>query len=542
MSVLTKHLSVCFILLWAFPLWAQRDFIQGQLLDSSTEEPIVFATIRIKGKALGVISNQDGGFRFPLEFREEGDSLIISSMGYETKSISILSLMQDELNTIKLTPGVIELDEVLVEGERARRRRLLSAKGIVRKAIKAIPENYPTSPFSTVGYYRDYQLGEGEYINLNEAILEVFDLGFGELDNLNTKVQIYDKIQNFDFRRDTIADNKYGSSKMSKKIINNAYLFDYGGNEFTILRVHDAIRNYKIDTYDFVNRLETDFFKNHFFRKQKDTYSENEVLYTVRITKTLPGYFVSGLLYISKRDFAIHKMKYTVYEEMKYYVYEGGSLNFKKNIDKREKKQLFFEIITEYKRGEDNKMYLNYISFHNDFWLIEPPEFDIDAIVLVPNCQCFEVRFTDEVDPISAGDKNNYNWSFKGKKIKFKEIVVFDKAVRLFPDLTAETFKNMAYTLSGQRKNPKKPNRFFKTEVLNLRDKELKYLLRQDKYRRFQQFREYFVQKINLGARAPKGVQDYMDKNRPIFEDQPVSKPADFENYWMNTPLQRDKN
>ena len=49
-----------------------ENFIRGKLLDKKTGEPIVFATIRVKDKALGVISNKDGGFKVPLEFQYQG--------------------------------------------------------------------------------------------------------------------------------------------------------------------------------------------------------------------------------------------------------------------------------------------------------------------------------------------------------------------------------------------------------------------------------------------------------------------------------------
>ncbi|MEM0932085.1 MAG: carboxypeptidase-like regulatory domain-containing protein [Bacteroidota bacterium] len=545
MPFITKCCLFCLFFLCTFTSRAQLDFLQGQLVDSITGEPVVFATIRIKEKALGVISNQDGGFRLPLKLKDQGDSLIISSMGYEKRRISIHDLSQVGPNSIKLVPGVIELGEVQVT-EARKRKRALSAKGIVRRAIKAIPNNFPRYPFSLIGYYRDYQFSEGRYINLNEAILEVFDMGFHKLDNLNTKVQIYDKNENLNFQRDTLSDNKYGDNERSMKIINNASLSDYGGNEFTILRVHDAIRNYNINSYDFVNRLETNLIKNHFFRKQEDTYTEEETLYTIRFTKLLTGYSAVGLLYISKKDFAIHKMKYSVYENSTAVFgkrreiignFESSTLVSRMRKENAGKRRLFFEITTEYQRGGDDKMYLNYISFHNDFWLIEPPEFDVNEMVLLRDCQCFEVRFNREVDALAAGNKKNYDWAFKDQKIKFKEVIVFEKEVRLFPDMDAKTFEKMANLLSDENENSGKPNKSFKTEIRNITDKENRYLLGENTYRQFQQYREFFVQRVNRRKEAPKEAESFMNKTSPVFEYQPVSKPPDFGDYWMNTPL-----
>ena len=57
----------------------------------------------------------------------------------------------------------------------------------------------------------------------------------------------------------------------------------------------------------------------------------------------------------------------------------------------------------------------------------------------------------------------------------------------------------------------------------------------------YQQFREFFVQRVKHDSRAPFDKL-FMNKRKPIFEDQPIAKPKDFQDYWMNTPLQKDIN
>ena len=74
-----------------------------------------------------------------------------------------------------------------------------------------------------------------------------------------------------DFQRDTIAQKPY-NYKSGLKVIDNAFLWNYGGNEFTILRIHDALRNYDMDSYSFVHRLKYDFVENHSFSTGTDTY------------------------------------------------------------------------------------------------------------------------------------------------------------------------------------------------------------------------------------------------------------------------------
>ena len=83
------------------------------VIDSVSQQPIPYATVQLKEK--GVITNEDGNFNFILnETIAESDSLIISSMGYETLSKPISEFIT---NRILLTPKAIELREVIVSNK-----------------------------------------------------------------------------------------------------------------------------------------------------------------------------------------------------------------------------------------------------------------------------------------------------------------------------------------------------------------------------------------------------------------------------------------
>ncbi|RKN79929.1 carboxypeptidase-like regulatory domain-containing protein [Ulvibacterium marinum] len=573
-----KWIHYFFMCFYGTMVFCQDDFIRGKLQDARTGEPVVFATIRIKDKAVGVISNQDGGFRIPKKFKELGDILIISSMGYQKKEIPITGLAPEAINIIRLSQGVLELSEAVVT---AKKKRRLTARKIVRKAIETIPMNYPQNSFSLVGYYRDYQLNqENDYVNLNEAILEAFDLGFDMVDSATTKVKIYNYKKNTDFKRDEVADAPY-NYKTWQKIINKAYLFNYGGNEFTILRIHDAIRNFKINSFDFVNQLENDFLNNHFFDKDDDVYLDGQALYSIRFKNSKSGLTISGRLIISKENYAIYKMEYAVYDGVK------GKRLGKSNKDGN-KKQLVFKVVSEYK-PKYGKMYLNYISFHNSFLLGMPPRFVVDNIYLDDLCKCFTVRFNEIVDAFSAKKKKNYSFVFNGKKISISKIIPYLYTVELYPRMTERQFASMKSETEkvirnlelGQMKTSEatikgfgdidgdlyiykakldsdiieegwadmfqvemKAGSFkvdmpktFKVTIEELKD-IYGFLLNKRVYKEYKQFREFFVQQALPGQIAPGGSL-FMNKRKPIFEDQPIAKPNNSTDYWMNTPLKK---
>ena len=83
-----------------FSLAQEAEFVRASVIDQSTGEPVVFASILLKGNARGVVTNLDGGFRLPARYREEGITIQISSMGYQKKEVPLIELSLTSLNTI----------------------------------------------------------------------------------------------------------------------------------------------------------------------------------------------------------------------------------------------------------------------------------------------------------------------------------------------------------------------------------------------------------------------------------------------------------
>ncbi|MGI9551668.1 MAG: carboxypeptidase-like regulatory domain-containing protein [Aurantibacter sp.] len=509
-------------------IFGQSDLLKGKLIDAQTIEPVAFATVAAKGRAVGVISNADGSFSVPERFKIYGDTLEVSSLGYEVRQILMSRLSVDKVRTIYLQPAVFELKEAIVKGNKKRR---LSARQIVRRAIKNISKNYPQNPFSIVGYYRDYQLRENKFINLNEAIIEVYDAGFKQVDSATTKVQIYDYKRNTDFKRDTLADNPYDYLNR-EKVIDNAFLKDYGGNEFIILRVHDAIRNYGIDSFDFINTLAEDILRNHSFRKEPLTYDKDVALYTIKFKNTLPSAFSRGTLYISPNNFAIHKLEYKVFSDMRRFIKSDKG-------QKRPDVKLIFEVNTEYRRAF-GKMYLNYISFHNNFEVTKPPKFTLDSTLVNAPGGYYMSYFNKPVDSISAKRKKNYDLIFNKKRFGIESIEVFQDSVKLYTDSSFKrAMANYRWEMGTliRKGRSAEVEELFSLRVKNIRDVEGN-LVNEPEIEDYQQFRELFVQEVKPNTHLPSDVL-LMDKHKPIFKDQPISRPDNFDDYWMNTPLQK---
>ena len=80
-------------------------------------------------------------------------------------SIETALLKVDCTNIINMRPATVWLNEVVLKSGSL---KLLTAKQIIRKALEKIPENYPIDSFNLVGYYRDFQTQNHEYLNFKK--------------------------------------------------------------------------------------------------------------------------------------------------------------------------------------------------------------------------------------------------------------------------------------------------------------------------------------------------------------------------------------
>lgn len=503
-------------------------YIQGKLIDAQKKTPLPFATIRLKNTAKGLASNADGSFQIMADTQTLQDTLLISSIGYISKEIPVNQLNRKEINIIYVKESLESLNEVVIVSSKKKRR--LSAKSIVRFAMKNIPENYPFVPFSYVGYYRDYQIKQGKYVNLNEAILEVFDLGFEQQDLNNTQIRIFQHKRNTDFPLDTLASKPYDYDKRTK-MIDNATINALGGNEYTLLRLHDAIRNYNINTYDFVNQLNLDLVKNHRLKLIKETTINEVPLYDIRILKTLENFRIVGEIYISKGDFKIYKLQYAVYDKSKPSLARKHlpTSSFQSEKKNRKLGKLIYEIIVEYQPYQDI-MYPNYISFNNSFDVLKPPKFIPIKTETNLDRKRFEMTFNNLLNPKDGIKKSNYKVQYQEVKLKLDSIVVRKNQVLLYPKDRDLVFDSKRIRLL--RKTTKKG---IAIEVKNVRDVEDNIVYEQ-KSEPYNQFREFFVQQLNTDSKKPLDSL-FMFKRRPIFGQQPIVAPKNLSEYWMNTPL-----
>jgi hypothetical protein len=139
-------------------------FISGKILERQTKRPVPYANIYLKAHGIGTAANAEGDFVFKVPTAWAADTLMISSIGYNTaKSIIWTDKSSKE---IWLGQSIIQLKEITVNSE--------TASAFVKRAIEKIPQNYDTSSFHMNAYYKENAwLGDFEMVN-SEAVLDIY--------------------------------------------------------------------------------------------------------------------------------------------------------------------------------------------------------------------------------------------------------------------------------------------------------------------------------------------------------------------------------
>lgn len=149
--------------------YAQNTFtISGKLQDSETGDPLVFATVAIKGEGISTVTNSLGEFDFHFPTQYKDSEIVISMMGYENRVYPVSELMTGSSVNLSLNEAKRYLEEVVITDS-------LTGPDITRIAVFRISQNFPMEPFLLDGFYRDLKKLAGEYVSLLEAAVKVYD-------------------------------------------------------------------------------------------------------------------------------------------------------------------------------------------------------------------------------------------------------------------------------------------------------------------------------------------------------------------------------
>ena len=167
------------LILFTTSTFAQT-IITGKVSDQ-TNQTLPGSSIYIKGSYIGTVSNSQGYFKMKVPKTYQSGKLCISSIGYQTKEISLKKLITPLL--VKLQKDTAQLNEVLVMPKDT----LLA---LLRRAYGKIKDNYPDIDTRMKGFYREtyYEPNIKEYLYFGEAMLDVFKTPYSNTSKGQVKI------------------------------------------------------------------------------------------------------------------------------------------------------------------------------------------------------------------------------------------------------------------------------------------------------------------------------------------------------------------
>jgi hypothetical protein len=294
---------------------AQTITVSGKVVDKETKEALVFASISIKGKTLGTITNLQGDFDFHLPSELRNDFLVVNMMGYNKYEVPIWSILDVNPLVIEIEKSITILDEVVVIDS-------LSGSDIVQIAISRINENYPMQPYLMNGFYRDLKKVAGTYISMLEAAIKVYDEDYKEPRN---KSKLRERVSLQEVRRSIGYGNKFTA------------FFDQD-NLLEVLLLNNSVR-YRLFP-------EEKTFYNGMVRLH-DSYYDGQEIFVVTHKEKTPFELT---MYIEKSSYGIIHLEYA----------EKGVSNLSKKRG-LESKLVSSRRVNDFKKIE-GKFFLNYLS------------------------------------------------------------------------------------------------------------------------------------------------------------------------------------
>jgi outer membrane receptor protein involved in Fe transport len=192
------------LLLWGAAAFAQTSKITGTVTDPETNEPVPGATIVIKGKLTGTISDGQGNFELTTGVKPPF-TLSISSIGYENQEVQVSS---EEKITVRLLPKSELMNEVVFSASRVEENILQSPVSIEKLDLKAVRET------PSISFYDGLQNLKGvEMVTSGLTYKQINTRGFNSTGNARF-LQLVDGVDNQTPGLNFAVGNLFGSSDL----------------------------------------------------------------------------------------------------------------------------------------------------------------------------------------------------------------------------------------------------------------------------------------------------------------------------------------
>ncbi|WP_419776391.1 carboxypeptidase-like regulatory domain-containing protein [Maribacter flavus] len=168
----------------------------GEVYDSETKKPLVFATLTLENTNISTITNTEGEFSLKVPDSNTSENVIVSFLGYRTKRIPMLQF-KSEGNEIGMTELVTQLSEVSLSIPK-------DARALVRETLKKRGENYIDNPTVMTAFYRETIKRRRQNVSLSEAVVNIYKAPYSS--NKSDALKLFKARKSTDYSKlDTLA-------------------------------------------------------------------------------------------------------------------------------------------------------------------------------------------------------------------------------------------------------------------------------------------------------------------------------------------------
>lgn len=186
-------------LIFGLSIFSQEDSFKeysGEVYDTESKKPLIFATLTLEGTNVSTITNTEGEFSLKIPESSTSSHIVVSFLGYKTLRIPILQFEAED-NEIGMTELVTKLSEVSLSIPK-------DAKSLVRETLKKRGENYINSPTVMTAFYRETIKKRRKNVSLSEAVVNIYKAPYSS--NRRDALKLFKARKSTDYSKlDTVA-------------------------------------------------------------------------------------------------------------------------------------------------------------------------------------------------------------------------------------------------------------------------------------------------------------------------------------------------
>ena len=312
------------------------DQFKGEVLDSETNKPLIFASLAIEGSNISTITNTEGEFSLKVPKTMSQGNVLITFLGYKNRTIP-LSQFEKGNNKILMEISIVQLSEVNLIVPK-------DAANLVRETMRKKGENYFEDPTLMTAFYRETIKKRKKNVSLSEAVVNIYKTPYTSLKR--DGVQMYKARKSTDYSKlDTVALKLQGGPfnalfvdimKYPEYIFTDRSMDDYNFSFDRSARVNDQLI-YVVNFKQRVNITEP------LYEGQLFIDADNKILTSAIYSLNITDRDEAAKLFVRKKPRnarvwpteVAYRVDYREKNGRWYYGYSNVLLEFKVNWDKK---------------------------------------------------------------------------------------------------------------------------------------------------------------------------------------------------------------